>query len=134
MIALGGGNGVRASYVGEGGNLDWRIRSGKSTGKVYIQDGGGAIELLGGGASQSSLIGEGKTQDWYIRSGNVAGTVHIQDKGGPTNVGGAMTVAKDLSIKGKIFLSNGGSTESLEDRFLAMESKMASMMETNARL
>merc|ERR1712072_757730 len=98
---------------------DWKIRSGKKTGKVFIQDGGGTIELLGGGSSQSSLIGVGKTQDWYIRSGNADGTVFVQDKGGPTSFGGAVVVKKDIKIGGHLYLTSN---------------KKAMLMETNARL
>merc|ERR1712230_112485 len=96
-------------------------QSGKKTGKVAIQNGGGTIELLGGGAAQTSQIGVGKTQDWFIRSGNIAGTV---------------IVGKDIKVAGHLFLTKSGTTETmtLESRLMEMETKMQELMETNMRL
>merc|ERR1712167_257003 len=135
-IELGVGSGLRSSVVGAGGTMDWKIQSGKKTGKVAIQNGGGTIELLGGGAAQTSQIGVGKTQDWFIRSGNIAGSVNIQDKGGPTNIGGTLTVGKDIKVAGHLFLTKSATTETmtLESRLMEMETKMQSLMETNMRL
>merc|ERR1711918_111962 len=122
--------------MGYGATMDWVVRSGKPTGKVIIQDGGGSIELLGGGNSQPSVIGKGEMQDWFIRSGNTAGVVNIQDHGGSTTVGGELVVAKDMKIAGHIYMSasgggGGGGTTTLEERLMSMESRMSELMETN---
>merc|ERR1711988_77481 len=125
----------RKSHAMQGSHGDWDIKSGKSKGRVRIQNGGGTIELLGGGASQPSLIGDGKMQDWRIRSGNNAGTVHIQDKGGETTIGGKLNVLKDIKIGGHLFLSSAkGEEYTMESKLMAMEAKMEALMETNARL
>merc|ERR1719451_56667 len=58
-----GGEGLRPSYVGRSANKNWHIRSGKKTGTVYIQDGGGNIQFLGGTGVHASYAGWGKTKE-----------------------------------------------------------------------
>merc|ERR1711988_1795531 len=80
-LQLLGGTGFSSSYIGYGSNKDWYIRSGKSRGKVRIQDNGGEIFLLGG-SYRTSRIGYGPRRDWYIRSGKADGRTVMQDGGG----------------------------------------------------
>merc|ERR1712093_409777 len=80
-LDLLGGSGYSTSYVGYGVNRDWYVRSGKTAGKVRIQDNGGEIYLLGG-SYRTSRIGYGPSRNWYIRSGKSDGRVVIQDGGG----------------------------------------------------
>merc|ERR1712072_1537772 len=114
-----------ASHASEGAGGDWNIRSGKDTGKVILQGGGGEVQFLGGGAIKPSFAGYGPTKDWIIRAGETAGSVQIQDQGGLTKVGGDMEVKKDLKLGGHLFLTSaGGSSQTLESRLEEMETRM----------
>jgi hypothetical protein len=72
-----------ASHSGYGGTKDWYIRSGLSTGRVYIQDSGGEVQIGTGGNASYARYSTNK--DCYIRSES-GGKVVLQD-GVTGNVG-----------------------------------------------